>query len=112
MLLGFRWLARLRFELFEPSLTLCDDPWNVSPLRAVLSGLWDDESAEAVEGGSSRLARFRRDCTSETEVLSFPGRFSPGWSGVDGPREEDEVGIRRREEVDEALRSAGQRVSN
>lgn len=107
MLLGFLLLAKLRLELFEPSLTLCDDPWKVSPLSPVLSGLWDDESAVAVDGGSSRLARFRRDCTSETEVLSFPDRFSPGRSAVDGPREEVRLRTRRREEVEETLRSAG-----
>jgi hypothetical protein len=72
----------------------------------------DDKSAEAV-AGSSRLARFRRDWTSAMAAPSpprsdaEPDRLSlVGSSVVDGPRDEVRLGIRRREELDGALRCA------
>jgi hypothetical protein len=119
VLRGFLLPVRLRLELLESSLMLCDDPWKVSPLRPVFNaGLSEDESVLAVVG-SSRFARFRLDCTSamaapspprsevETGILSLRGR-----SVVDWPRDEVRLGIRRREEPDERLRCAAVSVED
>lgn len=119
VLLGLLLPVKLRFELFEPKSTLCDDPWKVSPLSPVWSAELSDEKSAEAGVGSSRLTRFRRDWTSAAAAPSPPrSETEPdclsllGTSVVVRPRDEVRLGIRRREEADEALRSAEESVGS
>merc|ERR1711881_184401 len=78
-LLALRFPVRLRFELFEPSRMLFDDPWTVSPLSPVFAE-GKSSSVRVDEPGSWRLERFRRGRPSASTSRPFddadPDRLS------------------------------------
>lgn len=114
LLAALRLPVKLRFELFEPSLMLFDDPWTVSPLSPVVAE-GRSSSVCAEDEGSCRLERFRRGApsasTSRPLEEAEPDRRSFLRSSLESLFREDlRLGMRRCDEALELVRGSAPSV--